>query len=247
MIGRTNTGGGSRKTLPTLNASYPANVTLNDSSTTSATFKVAIAEDGNPAEYTYQWYVNGSAVSGATSASYTRTNLIKHETLSIYCKVTNAAGTVQSRTATLSVKHTLLYIKGNECTANTGGWVTGKGTSSSSYTQGSVTKNSGNVVISTSGAYQSIAFYTKNKVNLTDYSTLKVSVTAHSAKNTSSQMYLMADSNIDWSDGRNAEVKITATGISSISVSGLNSSYYVTMTGWSGSGVSTTIDRIWLE
>ena len=86
---------------PKLNSSYPANVTGAEIDG-SATFKVEIEEAGNPAEYTYQWYVNDSAVSGATGASYTRSSHVKG-TYTIYCKVTNAAGTVQSRTATLTV------------------------------------------------------------------------------------------------------------------------------------------------
>lgn len=90
-------------TRPVLNTSYPANVSVLESSSASATFKVAIATAGNPASYTYQWYVNNAAVSGATASSYTKTGLTAAGTYTVYCKVTNAAGTVQSRTATLTV------------------------------------------------------------------------------------------------------------------------------------------------
>ena len=62
--------------------------------------------DGKPAEYTYQWYVNNSAVSGATSSTYTKTGLTSVDTYSVYCNVTNKAGTVKSRVATLAVKST---------------------------------------------------------------------------------------------------------------------------------------------
>lgn len=99
-----NLGSGKSHTLPVLNGSYPANVTQIEKSGGSATFKVVIDTDGSPAEYTYQWYVNGSAVSGATSSSYTKTGLTAAATYTVYCKVTNAAGTVQSRTATLTVQ-----------------------------------------------------------------------------------------------------------------------------------------------
>ena len=99
-----NLGSGKSYTLPVLNSSYPANVTQLEKSGGSATFKVVIDTAGNPAEYTYQWYVNGSAVSGATSSSYTKTGLTAAATYTVYCKVTNAAGTVQSRTATLTVQ-----------------------------------------------------------------------------------------------------------------------------------------------
>lgn len=91
-------------TKPVLSSSYPANVTQLEKSGGSATFKVSISTAGVPASYTYQWYVNGTAVSGATSSSYTKTGLTSTGSYTIYCKVTNAAGTVQSRTATLTVQ-----------------------------------------------------------------------------------------------------------------------------------------------
>lgn len=95
--------GGKQKKLPILNANYPADVstTYIDGNTASASFKVEITTDGYPIEYTYQWYVNGSAVSGATGASYTWSGT--EGTYSVRCDITNKAGTVQSRTATLSV------------------------------------------------------------------------------------------------------------------------------------------------
>ena len=92
-------------TTPVLDASYPANVTQFEKENGSATFTVAIDTEGVPASYTYQWYVNGSAVSGATGSSYTKTGLTSAATYTVYCKVTNAAGTVQSRTATLTVQN----------------------------------------------------------------------------------------------------------------------------------------------
>lgn len=91
------------KKLPVLDSSYPQDVTLVASANGSATFKVAIAEDGKPAEYSYQWYVNGTAVAGATGASYTRA-CPSAATYTVYCAVTNKAGTVNSRAATLTVQ-----------------------------------------------------------------------------------------------------------------------------------------------
>ena len=89
---------------PVLDASYPANVTLIQQTGGSATFEVKIATAGIPDEYTYQWYVNDSAVSGATSNRYTKTGLTSIATYTVYCKVTNRAGTVQSRSAVLAVQ-----------------------------------------------------------------------------------------------------------------------------------------------
>lgn len=95
--------------LPVLNASYPQDKTVNASSGGTATFSVQISEHGKPAEYTYQWYVNGSAVNGATSTNYTRSTTSSNVgTFTIYCKVTNKAGSVNSRAATLTVKSGML-------------------------------------------------------------------------------------------------------------------------------------------
>lgn len=101
---------------PVLNNGYPADTTVVKGN--SATCKVAIATAGVPDSYTYQWYRNGSAVSGATSSSYTFTPTATGTT-TVYCKVTNSAGTVTSRTATITATHQYLYNEGNEVSAFT--------------------------------------------------------------------------------------------------------------------------------
>jgi len=93
---------GEAKKLPVLNASYPANVTNWQGE--QATFRVEIATAGVPAEYTYQWYRDGAKWTGATNAtvSWSSASVGSH---SIYCVVTNKAGEVTSRVATLTVKN----------------------------------------------------------------------------------------------------------------------------------------------
>lgn len=93
---------GKQKKLPVLNANYPADVTVEYNG--NATFEVEIVEHGYPEEYTYQWYLDGEAVSSATNPSFTiYTNASSVGTHPIRCDVTNKAGTVQSRNATLTV------------------------------------------------------------------------------------------------------------------------------------------------
>ena len=107
--------GGKAKVLPILNANYPANASVEYGG--SATFKVEIATHGYPEEYTYQWYQNGVALSDRTSSSFTYSNLTASGTYQIRCDVTNKAGTVQSRTATLTVGTALpnyTYTVGHE-------------------------------------------------------------------------------------------------------------------------------------
>ena len=93
--------GGEIKKLPVLNPSYPANVTNWQGE--QATFKVEIATPGVPAEYTYQWYRDGAKWTAATTATviWSGASIGSH---SIYCVVTNKAGEVTSRVATLTVK-----------------------------------------------------------------------------------------------------------------------------------------------
>lgn len=97
--------GGETHKIPILNANFPEDVTTTviKGNTTSATFTAVISEPGNPAIYTYQWYVNGSAVEGATSSTFVKDDLATTEMYSVYCEVTNKKGTVTTRIATLEV------------------------------------------------------------------------------------------------------------------------------------------------
>lgn len=90
------------KRLPTLSSSYPASASI--AAGESVTLQIVIQKDGRPDDYTYQWYLDGAAVSGALSASYTWTAAkTDGGTHYFYCMVTNKAGSVNSRTATVSV------------------------------------------------------------------------------------------------------------------------------------------------
>lgn len=95
--------------LPVLDASYPSNMTILLGN--SVTSKALVAIDGNPTNYTYQWYKNGNAVSGATNSSYTFTPSAVSNT-TVYCKVTTSAGTVTSRTATITTNKKYSLIPG---------------------------------------------------------------------------------------------------------------------------------------
>lgn len=115
-----NIGSGPAKKLPVLDASYPQDV--NTAVGETALFAVKIAQDGNPAQYAYQWYCDGAAVEGATGASYAMEADWQNHVLS--CTVTNKAGTVISRNASLTAGRLYLLDSGAVNEAVTGG-VTG--------------------------------------------------------------------------------------------------------------------------
>ena len=123
--------GGDLKKVPVLNEEYPKDVSV-EAAGSEVTFTVQIAENGKPAEYEYQWYHDDVAVSGANSSSYTRNSEFGSHT--VYCVVTNKAGMVTSRTATVKATRQYFYKEGNECSAITGGWVSQGIKSKSSYT-----------------------------------------------------------------------------------------------------------------
>lgn len=95
------------KKLPVLDSNYPADLAVWAGE--NATFRVEIATEGVPAEYTYQWYKNGNLITNATAATLNLTGLTSATTATIYCIVTNKAGSVRSRTATLTVKDPAMY------------------------------------------------------------------------------------------------------------------------------------------
>lgn len=107
------------KRLPVLDENFPTDVKTTIGK--AATFTVVFSEEGKPDVYTYQWYVNGNAVAGATAASYTRTApAVGTET--IYCVVTNKAGSVQSRTAKHTVTAEYVFKNGTFYNGVTYGW-----------------------------------------------------------------------------------------------------------------------------
>lgn len=151
---------------PVLNASYPQNKSVNVGD--SVTLEVKIAEHGKPAEYTYQWYNGSTAISGATKSTYTRTASKGSHTF--YCMVTNKAGSVKSRTATVTADTQWLYNKGTFSSAAGSLKQVGVkyGGAAGSCT---LKQNSSNVTIGTYGNSGALVYFTK-QVDLTNYTTL---------------------------------------------------------------------------
>jgi hypothetical protein len=97
------------KKVPVLNSAYPTDITVTIGK--AHTFQIVVSNDGYPAKYTYQWYVNGNAVNGATGSSYTRTAPSVGAEY-VHCVVTNDAGSVKTRTATLTTTAEYVFANG---------------------------------------------------------------------------------------------------------------------------------------
>lgn len=154
--------------LPVLDANYPADksIKFDEGSSTRATFNVSIAKDGDPAEYSYQWHVNNKPVEGAVYESYTHTVYSECED-EIFCRVSNAAGYVDSRVATMTANYTVLYLynKGDEYTKVTGGWCFDDAVAYGNVLRGDTWLECRATVYSCFGRY----CYTRNKIDLTNY------------------------------------------------------------------------------
>lgn len=103
MIFNMNAGQGKKR--PILDDAYPQDCVVVAGE--MASFTVMIAQDGKPAEYTYQWYVNGEAAEDGIGRNYLRSTASDGGVCSVYCVVTSPAGTVTSRVAKLTILRNL--------------------------------------------------------------------------------------------------------------------------------------------
>lgn len=242
---------------PVLSSSYPKDATAEVGA--SFTSKVSISTAGSPSTYTYQWYKNGTAVSGATSSSYSFTPS-GVGAITLYCKVTNSAGTVTSRTATITPR-LYLYKAGNQCTSTTGGWISTdlKYANNDGFYQPAATptKNSTNMVFlarsSEFGEFHGT--YTKNKINLTNGTYLKAEINVNSLDwDDRSRWSIRTLTGLNYYNGTASSAgSPNATGSATVklNVTSLNSSYYIALvvgfTSERNSKAQTTVNNVWLE
>lgn len=220
-----NIGSGPTNKLPVLDVSYPLDENVEVGGT--ASFEVKIAKPGKPAEYTYQWYYDGSAVEGATGTAYSRVAEVGEHT--VYCMVTNKAGAVKSRTATVTAEYLYLYKAGDTCDAITGGW---DGPKESNY-------------ISFGGADSFVLTNTKNKISCKGYSKIVFEyefTTGHGSGNGSLSFALSNITGVAYRQNyaiasvKTSSIKQGNVYTIELDVSSVTQDAYVTLSGWYGSG-----------
>ena len=181
---------------PTLNPNYPQDATVVKG--TSVKSEVRISASGNSTSYTYQWYKDDSPISGATSPSYNFTPTVEGTT-TVYCAVTNSAGIVTSRTATITATEMYLYNDGNQYTSITGGWIKNE-------SDISITFNSNSIDFAdVYGTTNKAAMFTSNKIDVTKYSRLiikgstldNISIGVTSSNNTSSPTFIASSTSTE--------------------------------------------------
>lgn len=217
---------------PTLNTSYPANATVEIGA--SVTNKVTIATDGNPTEYTYQWYKDGVKISGATNPSYTFTPTAIGST-KFYCEVTNTAGIVTSRTATITSSTAYFYNNGSVNTALTGGLsAVAQQHSSSTWPKYAEISYGSNYIsllhigAGIEGQNRASPVYLNNEINLTNVRTISINVSLQGGDTYWSDAYLfVTNSKTTQIVNYIAKVSIEAVGNHVLDVSSLNGNYYV--------------------
>lgn len=215
--------------LPTLNSSYPANATVTIKKST--TLKVVIDEAGNPEACTYQWYVGDKAVSGATAASYTYTPSAIG-TSNVYCVVTNAAGSVTSRTATITTNPVYLYKRGDQCTSLSGGWET-LSMGGGYYGLKNVSFGSSAMGMSIGKANQGCVAISTKKINMANYSKLTFVIKYSGGHENCYPTLAISTANGNIDKFNDAKVAAVSTGgyevntSRSINISSLVGSYYI--------------------
>lgn len=242
--------GGKAKALPVLNPNFPADVSTRVSSTANVTFEVEIAKHGYPAEYTYKWYqVNSNGTTSvlkSTGDSHTYPSLLSAGTWGIYCEVTNEAGTIRSRTATLKVERAWLYNSGDEYKGITGGFQLSKALESSNttYVLGDFWRYADSLCLNLDApsAGEDGFIGTINTIDITGYSKIQFVV---SESYTSDSDYPFVFS-VTWINNNNGAVNgnhaftniyppnrtDTSQRTYTVDVSSLNGWYYIGFCGW---------------
>lgn len=137
-----------------------------------------------------------------------------------------------------------LYYKGNEFEETTGGLEISVGRTTG-YSEGVGTKGNDSIILDCSEKSTAIEAVTANKIDLTNYSTLKCNVKSF----TNWGRFVITSTKVHDGDGVSYK-DFTGVGVNSLDISGLNGSYYVcvyTHYSYNGSASYVEFDQLWLE
>ena len=165
MIFDMTAGAGEPYKVPVLSSAYPADAAVDFG--TDVVCKVEIASHGNPEQYTYRWYKNGNFAEESQNSFFIFTP-DSVGTVTVKCDVMNAAGTVTSRTATITVSPLYLYRNADVCADVTGGWRT---TNQCTLNTASTNPAPTHMLVDTNSG-QAGSAATRNKIDLTKFNTL---------------------------------------------------------------------------
>ena len=145
-----------------------------------------------------------------------------------------------------------LYWQGNEYVGVTGGWGAAQAYydgGNYSYRQLVITKNSGNIVLTSSNKNDTEGCLgTANKVELTRYNTLKVNVTGINTTVYCKPRIIVSPANTGKVSAAST-VQVTSNGVASLNISSLSGKYYVLLclNYTANQSCSMTFNQIWLE
>lgn len=230
------------KKVPVLNGSYPQDVTVNV--TEDATFEVKIDDAGYPDSNTYQWYLNGTVVNGATGTSFTHYRSLEG-TDEVYCEVTNAAGVVKTRTARLTANRLYLYSYGNQCSDITGGWIPARsGENSNDHYVDSLYHNSDHMAIQGRANEYVGAAGTSFKLDLSRHTRLNAYVSSNSENSDMRVSSTLNNFNYGTLAYRNIP---TVANTISLDISNVNEGYIIVTAYATGTvGYGTWVSAVWL-
>ncbi len=158
-----------------------------------------------------------------------------------------------------------LFAMGQWDTATIGSWAMRSSGSSSGWSNGGVCNITDNslVIGTTSGGAHTSVYGTENTINLSNYNLLNVQVTSYtngSSQDTNNVKLALSSSKTvsNWNPGAYGStnpsgvvsgktVAINGSGIFSIDISDITTSYYIWLTSASHSQVLTVIEKIWLS
>ena len=142
-----------------------------------------------------------------------------------------------------------LYYNGEEYTDITGGWVDRTSHDGSWYTNGVIEKLPNSIRLLCATQKKIVAIGPASAVDLTEYSTIKINVTAISTATSMHGRLAIRNVLPVQMEKTDAKVQIESVGIHSLDVSALSGKYYISMMGWGDQNQYGEIqfDKVWME